>query len=86
MKNTEITLKSVPITVERTESNFDRACDQGFRMAVSHFGIDDAGHSTKLGAWDRSDCWVELLFVGYQRIDSTHLYTFTAAAKKDTSD
>jgi hypothetical protein len=76
----------IPISIVRQESGFDRACDSAFRMAVAHCGVGEDGHSRVLDKWERSDSWIELLFVGYKRISSEHVYEFSASAFKQLED
>lgn len=74
------------IIVDRAESGFDRACDLAYSMAVNRFGIDDCGHSTYTPGWERSCCWIEIVFDKYVRIGNSHVYSFVAYAKKNVQD
>jgi len=74
------------VIVSRQETGFDRACDEAFRRAVIHFGIDTDGHSTRLEEWARFDSWLEVSFKDYTRLGHEHLYTFEARAMKNTDE
>lgn len=82
-------LKTEKIFVRRKESSFDRACDEAYILAAMYFDIDDNGHSS-IDDWERSDCHIEVDFVGYQHIgDMTghiHTYEFEARAVKFIED
>lgn len=79
-------LASAILTVTRAEAHFDRACDEAHRQAVSFFGIDDDGHSSRLPNWERFDSAIELTFKGYTRIGSEHAYRFCASAVKNDEE
>lgn len=74
------------ITITRFEANFDRACDEAYRLAVSMFGINEDGHSERIKDWERSRCWIQLDFVSYIRSGQEHCYTFFATPKKSEDD
>ena len=61
--------------ITRSEANFDRACDEANRSAFYISGIDEDGHSTIPG-WERTCCWIELEFLTYKKIGSSHIYIF----------
>ena len=71
------------ITVTRSESNFDRACDLAYKMALIRFAIDEDGYSSKLPDWQRSDSWIEIKFVSYKCCGNDHYYIFKAMARKE---
>lgn len=73
----------VEVTAERTEANFDRACDEAYSLAIRLFGISEDGHSQRVLGWERFRCWIELTFDVYQRVGNTHFYTFRAYARKE---
>lgn len=72
------------VTVQRTEANFDRACDEAYRSFLSVFGIDDDGRSKWIKGWERSSCHIEMTFTNYKRTGSQHLYDFVGYAVKET--
>lgn len=74
------------IIVDREESNFDRACDSAYVMAVGMFGIDEDGHSSRINGWERSSCWIEVVFDSYVRHGSRHMYGFLAYPRKAEPD
>jgi len=74
------------VHVLRQESNFDRACDLAYRIALDKFGIDEFGHSQRITEWERSSCWIELNFESYVRVGEGHLYIFKASAKKHVEE
>ena len=73
---------TIELRISRQEANFDRACDEAYRQAVSQFEIDEGGHSTRIRDWERSRCWIELRFLSYIRIGSSHCYIFEATTAK----
>jgi len=75
--------KTEEINISRSESNFDKACDSAYSMALNIFGINEDGHSLKLQEWERASCCIELSFVTYYRIGYSHTYTFSAKAIKN---
>ncbi len=73
------------IRVRRREPNFDRACDEAYRWAVSLFGIDEAGHA-KDKRFDRSSSCLKVQFKTYTHTGSMggqeYLYEFEAWMEK----
>lgn len=75
----------IDCTVTRNESNFDRACDEAYRIAIMKCRIDEDGHSDIVG-WERSCCWIEMEFIKYIRIGRDHIYTFEAKTIKEDEE
>ena len=59
-------LKSSKIVITRSESNFDKACDEAYNRAIRIMKIDDCGHSNIKG-WDRSSCFIRVIFDKYEQ-------------------
>lgn len=38
----------VEIVIDRTEPNFDKACEQAYKKACKIFGVDEDGHITNV--------------------------------------
>jgi len=72
----------IKIIVSRTESNFDRACNEAYKTAIMRFGIDENGHSDRIKRWERSSCWIDVIFSTYKRSGNDHVYLFFASAEK----
>lgn len=70
-----------PINVTRSETNFDKACDSAYSIAVRMFQIDEDGNSPIEG-WERCCCSIQIEFKGYVRSGCQHVYSFTAIAIK----
>ncbi|RJQ27123.1 hypothetical protein C4577_02275 [Candidatus Parcubacteria bacterium] len=83
-------LMSKQIVISRRESNFDKACDEAYTMAVSMLGIDDCGHSDCVEDWDRSSCYIRVVFEKYNHIGSMvgheHKYIFRGEAVGENGD
>jgi len=81
-------LSKIPVVVVwRENPNFDRACEQALRMAVSAFGIDEAGHARQVPGHDRSRDSIRIEFKRYRQSDGMHgqeyQYTFEARMVRD---
>jgi len=74
------------ITVSRSESGFDRACDLAHSLALAKFGIDEYGDAESLPGWDRSDCCIEVELQRYVRVGGDHVYQFSAKAIKELEE
>lgn len=83
-------LATEKVVVNRRESSFDRACDEAYNLAVMMLGIDDSGHSTRVKKWDRSTCFIRVVFESYEHVGSmgggSHKYTFRAEAVREGDD
>lgn len=84
------TIKEEIITIRRKESNFDRACEEAHRYALSILDIDEAGYANNVIGWNRSNCTLEIEFRKYIMIcsmaGSTHEYSFVVRAQKYEDD
>ena len=78
--------ESIEFSVHRSEANFDRACDEAYRLAVMMFGIDENGRSGRVDGWESSTCWIDLEFVRYIRSGGVHDYAFTARTDCEKDD
>jgi hypothetical protein len=81
--DTAIVLMERNVEVHRSESSFDRACDEAYQFAVRAFGIDQDGHTSIVPGWERSQCEIELTFTKYTRTNNSHTYQFRAKAIKN---
>lgn len=79
-------LKSERIVITRQESNFDRACEAAYGRAVATLGIDDDGHAQNVKGWERSSCYIRVVFEHYEHTGSmsgqTYTYVFRCEAVK----
>lgn len=80
--NNEQIIATEDIMIHRTESSFDRACDEAYRSSIHRFGIDSDGHSERLKEWERSCCRIDIDFINYKRIGEMHLYNFKVSVIK----
>ena len=80
------TLCTESVIIERSETNFDKACDESRRMAFILFGINDDGHSYKLKEWSRSSSWIEVEFKSFISNGYNYTYIFDATAKLNVED
>lgn len=82
--------EKIDITVERQETNFDKACDSARRLALSIFGIDEFGHINNVKDASRSETYMEITFKGYKQTCSMSggdiVYTFEAVVLKCEED
>lgn len=80
MKELEIGEK-VDIYITRTESDFDRACDEGYRMALFKLGVDDAGYANNVKGAGRQGV-IKCRSISYTHsasmVGHEHLYHFQA--------
>lgn len=79
-------LKSIRVSVYRSEANFDRACSEANRYAINEFQIDECGHTDLIDDWERSDCHIRIKFSEYIREGEGHIYLFDAFAVKTDED
>lgn len=86
----ETVLKTEEVVVVRQEASFDRACDEGYSRAVTMLGVDDDGHAKRVKGWERSSCFVRVVFESYTHTGSMggheHVYVFRAEAVKGAND
>lgn len=79
-------LKSKKIYIARKEANFDRTCNEAYDQAIALLGIDDDGHADQIKGWDRSSCYIRVVFEGYQHTGSMggqeYQYVFRGEAVK----
>jgi len=61
-------IKKIRVT-RSGEPNFDRACEEAYRRAVSEFGIDEFGYPADK-RFDRSSSSLEVQFVQYTHTGS----------------
>lgn len=75
-------IHEIEIEVPRSESNFDKACDYAYKVALIRYGIDDCGHSTKYDDMPRSSSSIVVEFVSYRHtgsmMGSNYIYKFKA--------
>ena len=76
-------LKTIKFPIVRSESNFDKACDQAWYQAINRFGIDEDGHSSLLLKWERNCCSINVTFVKLSFNNNEFVYEFEAAALKE---
>ena len=86
----EIQLHTTQITVTRSESNFDRACDAAYERTLMKFGINEDGHSDTIKDFCRSTDSIHVAFKGYERIGGMggqeHIYNFTASVNRNVDE
>lgn len=77
--------ETTQIIVSRTESNFDRACDEAAVRAIGVFGINDYGYAENVVDWERSTCSIEVTFeklsISGDMGGRTYNYIFAATTK-----
>jgi ATP-dependent Clp protease ATP-binding subunit ClpA len=75
------------VIVAREESDFDRACDAAYRMALDFFEIDESGNTAKVPGWRRATDSIVVVFVSYRVSGGMggrqHIYTFEARAERN---
>lgn len=80
----------VDIVVTGQESNFDRACDAAYNIALSMFGIDDYGHSNNVEGFQRSTDVIVVEFKSYKCVGSMvgheHQYMFKAWVERNSEE
>lgn len=68
------------LTIERKETNFDKACDEANSLVLMRLGSDDSGHLTKVPGSNRSTDHILLKFVSYEATmcmsGPNHMYNF----------
>jgi len=74
--------EELPISIDRGDNNFDRACDSARTQALMFFGANDAGYMDNVEGHERSCCSIEIRFVDYQMSGGmggwSHTYNFVA--------
>jgi hypothetical protein len=74
--------EKVEATVIRNETNFDKACDSAYRLAISIFGIDEFGHFNNVKNANRNSAYLAVTFKSYKHTGSMSgqemVYTFEA--------
>lgn len=78
--------EKIEFTIERRETNFDKACDSARISALSTFGVDEFGHINNVKDAHRSETYIEIIFKGYKQtcsmVGSDFIYTFEAVVLK----
>ena len=76
----------VPIVVTRTESNFDRACERAYFLALDIFGHDEFGSFLFVENSHRSEDSIKVKFLKYNitggMMGVIHSYKFEAWIEK----
>lgn len=73
---------TINIVITRSETNFDKACDEAYKRAINEFGITIDGHSDKVIGWNRTSCSIKLIFIEYTATFNEHTYVFCAVAEE----